>query len=281
MAVATNSRRAMSDEDLGQLLGLIKGADSVELKLTVPASGHGSAMAALGMDPLDAQIRQVFFFDTPTLDLNKKGVVVRARRIQGKGGDSVVKLRPVVPDELPAGLRKSPNFGVEVDTMPGGYVCSASLKGKVGRNEPREVAAGTRPIRKLFSSAQRAFFAEHAPDGIALDDLTVLGPLTLFKLKFAREGFSWPLVAELWMYPDYSRILELSTKCLPAEALHVAAEARVFLSKLGVDLSGEQQTKTKAALEFFAKQATEKKATEAQAAEAPAEKPAKQAAAQV
>jgi hypothetical protein len=138
--------------------------------------------------------------------------------------------------------------------MPGGYVCSASLKSRVGRDEPREVAAGSRPIRKLFSKVQRQFFAEHAPGGITLDSLTVLGPLTLFKLKFSREGFGRPMVAELWMYPDYSRILELSTKCLPSEALHVAAEARVFLSKLGVDLSGEQQTKTKAALEFFSKQ---------------------------
>jgi hypothetical protein len=255
MAVATSSRRALSDEDLGRLLGLIKGADSVELKLTVPADGQRSAVQALGLDPLDAQIRQVFFFDTPDLALNKSGLVVRARRVQGKGGDSVVKLRPVVPDDLPAGLRKSRDFGVEVDAMPGGFVCSASLKGKVGRDEPREVAAGTRPVRKLFSSAQRAFFAEHAPGGLTLDDLTVLGPLTVFKLKFTKQGFGRPLVAELWMYPDYSRILELSTKCLPAEALHVAAETRVFLSSLGVDLSGEQQTKTKTALEFFAKQA--------------------------
>ena len=49
------------------------------------------------MDPLEAQIRQVFFFDTPDLALDKQGVVVRARRIQGKGDDSAVKLRPVVP----------------------------------------------------------------------------------------------------------------------------------------------------------------------------------------
>jgi inorganic triphosphatase YgiF len=39
-------------------------------------------VAALGLDALDAQIRQVFFFDTPDLDLNRAGVVVRARRIQ-------------------------------------------------------------------------------------------------------------------------------------------------------------------------------------------------------
>ena len=79
--------------------------------------------AALGLDPLDAQLRMVYFFDTPALDLNKAGVVVRARRVQGRGDDSVVKLRPVVPHELPAKVRKSPNMVVEVDAMPGGYVC--------------------------------------------------------------------------------------------------------------------------------------------------------------
>ncbi len=64
------------------------------------------------MDPLDAQVRQIVFFDTLDLDLDNAGVVVRARRVQGKGDDSVVKLRPVVPDDLPvepsevAGLRR-------------------------------------------------------------------------------------------------------------------------------------------------------------------------------
>jgi hypothetical protein len=59
------------------------------------------------------------------------------------------------------------------------------------------------------------------------------------------------LVAELWLYPDGSRILELSTKCEPADALDVAAKTRKLLAKRGVELGGEQQTKTKTALEFF------------------------------
>jgi hypothetical protein len=33
--------------------------------------------------------------------------------------------------------------------------------------------------------------------------------------------------------------------------LQVALESRLFLTKRGVDLSGEQQTKTRTALEFF------------------------------
>jgi hypothetical protein len=251
MATARKKRTALSDKDLERMLGLIKGADSVELKLTVPESDQRSTAVALGMDPLEAQIRQVFFFDTPDLALNKQGVVVRARRVQGKGDDSVVKLRPIVPDELPADLRKSPNLVVEVDAMPGGFVCSASLKGKLGTADVKEARAGDRPIRKLFSKEQRAFFAAHAPEGLELDGLSMLGPIFVLKLNFSPKGYGRKMVAELWLYPDNSRILELSTKCAPSEPFQVAAETRAYLTEQGVDVSGEQQTKTKTALEYF------------------------------
>lgn len=134
-----------SDEELIELIGLIEGADSVELKLTLPDSAQRPAVEALGIDPLESQIRQVFFFDTPDLALNLAGVVVRARRIQGKGDDSVVKPRPVVPHELSDELRATPGFGVEVDAMPGGFVCSASMKAKHrdSRGNGPEAAADT------------------------------------------------------------------------------------------------------------------------------------------
>jgi hypothetical protein len=48
-----------------------------------------------------------------------------------------------------------------------------------------------------------------------------------------------------------SRTLELSTKCAPAQAFDVAAQGRALLTKHGVALDGEQQTKTRRALEFF------------------------------
>src|SRR5438093_12993064 len=101
--------RPLLDHQLADLLRLVKGADSVELKATVPESDQRSAVEALDMDPLDAQIRQVFFLDTPDLRLDRAGVVVRARRVQGRPSDTVVKLRPGEPDALPPKLRKSPN----------------------------------------------------------------------------------------------------------------------------------------------------------------------------
>jgi len=237
---------------LSELIGLLDDVDSVELKLTMPVSDRQPAGAALGVDPLDAQIRQVYFFDTPDLALNRAGLVVRARRVQKKGDDSVVKLRPVVPTDLPSDLRASPNFGVEVDAMPGGFVCSGSMKQSLGTKDVRRVLLGERRLRKLFSKEQRALYEAHAPDGLAIDDLSILGPVFVLKLRFSPPGLARKLVAELWLYPDNSMILELSTKCLPAEAFAVAAETRSFLADHGIDMSSEQETKTKKALEYFA-----------------------------
>jgi hypothetical protein len=250
-----------SDEELARLLDLLKGSDSVELKLTVPEPHQRSTAAALDLDPLEAQIRQVFFFDTPELDLDAQGVVVRARRIQGRGGDSIVKLRPVVPSELPHELRHSGAFRVEVDALPGGFVCSGTLKGSPDSAEVRRAANGTLPLRKLFSKEQRQLFTAHAPQGIELDALAVLGPIFVLKLRFTPPTLGRRLVAEMWIYPDGSRILELSTRAGTNEAFQVAAETRAFLGEHGVDLSGEQETKTRKALEYFAreqKQAKEK-----------------------
>jgi hypothetical protein len=255
VTTATKTRPALSDEQLEEFLGLIGGADSVELKLTVPEADQRSAITALGMDPLDAQIRQVYFFDTPDLALYKKGVVVRGRRVQRKGDDTVVKLRPVVPDAMPKKLRKSPWFGIEVDAMPGGFVCSGSLKGVPAKAGVRETVIDGRSLSKLFSKEQRALYAEHAPD-VALDDLSTLGPIFVLKLKFTPAELAQRLVAELWLYPDDSRILELSTKCPPKDAFLVAAEVRAYLASRGVDLSGEQQTKTRKALQFFSRRLT-------------------------
>jgi hypothetical protein len=253
-AAAKQAAPGLTGEQLGELLALIKGADSVELKLSIPDTARRSAVAALEMDPLKAQMRQVVFFDTPALTLNQHGLVLRARRIQGRPGDSVVKLRPVVPDQLPATLRRSPSFGVEVDALPGGFVCSGSMKAELDPARFKDVLSGLLPVRKLFTKQQRSFFSAFAPNGLELDGLEMLGPVTVLKLKFKPAEYGRRLVAELWNYPDGSRILELSTKCAPADTFTVAAEARAFLAGRGIDLLGEQQTKTRTALEFFAKE---------------------------
>jgi hypothetical protein len=244
----------LDESQLNELLELLKGADSVELKLSVAEERHRSTTVALGMDVIEAQIRQVYFFDTPDLSLNAAGVVVRGRRVQGKSGDSVVKLRPVTPAELPKGLRKLPGFGVEVDAMPGGFVCSGRLKAPADNGLIMRVSNGDAALRKLFTKQQRALFEEHAPDGVSFEDLVALGPILVLKLPFTPADLGHKMVAEVWFYPDGSRILELSTKCLPSELLGLLPDLRAYLGAHGVDRTGVQQAKTKTALTYFSKQ---------------------------
>jgi hypothetical protein len=120
--------------------------------------------------------------------------------------------------------------------------------------EPRVLGAirGELPVRKLFSAKQRAFLADHAPGGPTLDEVVPLGPITVLKLKWRPPELRQKMVGEVWLFPDGSRVVELSTKCPPHEALNTAAETRRYLVEHGVEVGGEQQTKTRKALEYFA-----------------------------
>jgi hypothetical protein len=257
-ATTVQRSQRLSDAQLKEVLRLIRGSHSVELKLTVPQTAHRATVQGLPMDPVEAQPRQVYFFDTPDLQLYRAGVVVRARRRQGGGGDTVIKLRPVEPDTVPADLRNDPSFNIEVDALPGGFMCSASFKGRTTGQDIRDAVSGKKRLSKIFSKPQRAFYKLHAPQGIDLDTLVALGPTFTLKGRFdtpmGLDGKTVrSMVAEMWLYPDGSRILELSTKCLPADALTVASESRAYLVDKGVPTNAAQETKTRTALEFYSK----------------------------
>jgi hypothetical protein len=149
----------------------------------------------------------------------------------------MLKLRALTPTTLPRRERKSSGFTVELDAMPGGYVCSGTWKRGVGNMDVRQAVAGTRPLSALFPAKHRAVLSQHAPAGLAFDKLSVLGRILVLKLKFDPEEYQRRLVAELWMYPDNSRVLELSTKCDPQEAFLVAAETRERSFHDGVSIS--------------------------------------------
>ncbi|MEW5740671.1 MAG: adenylate cyclase [Myxococcota bacterium] len=256
MAKAANGNGArLAAEQLDEVLRLSKRADSVELKLIVPMAAQRDALRVLrklGLDPVEAQPRQVFFFDTPGLELSKAGVVVRARRIQGGTADTVVKLRPVEPDDLDKDLRRSGAFKVEVDVVPGGFVCSGSLRGQCSGKEVLEALAEGGSLRSIFSKEQRAFYKAHAPKDIKLDSLTVFGPTFVLKSKVRPKDFDErALTVELWLYPDGTRNLEISTKCTPDVAIQEGNELRAYLSNNGIQIAGGQTTKTKAAMDYF------------------------------
>jgi len=248
-----------------ELLHLVRNSKSIELKLSVPMEQHQSVALGLGLDAVESQPRHVYFFDTADQALNRAGLIVRARRRPGGRADTVIKLRPVDPAMIDAELKRSDAFKVEVDAMPGGFfVCSASYKGVATGQEVLDVTQGRMPLRKLFSKEQRAFYDEHAPAGLDMNSLLAQGPILLLKLNDQPKGFKRGITAEAWLWKDGKHILELSTKCEPAQAFQVGVEFRTFLAEHGVDLGAKQETKTKTAMQKFkAEQAKGERASKA------------------
>jgi hypothetical protein len=144
--------------------------------------------------------------------------------------------------------------------MPGGYVCSGSFKGACTGKEVLDVSAGKLPLKSLFSREQLAFFDANAPKGITMDKLVILGPTFLLKAKHQPKDYDRPITLEMWLYPDGSRILEISIKCLPEQAFQVGVEFRAYLAGCGIAITAGQETKTKTALEFFSARLREERA---------------------
>jgi hypothetical protein len=237
-------------EAIADFQDALEGVQSVELKMTVPDSQR-VALWRLGVDPLDAIVRQVFFFDTPDLSLFERGVVVRARRTQRADDDTVVKLRPAVPSELSPPFRDSANMKIELDATKDGRVISASMKGERRPGTLLQAIAGTRPLPKLFTKEQRTFYAEHV-EGVEWSDLRPLGPIAVLRLKFAIAGIA-RFTAEQWQYPGELPLVELSTKAKPADVFGVIAKVVGFLRSRDLRPTGSQEPKTRKALEFFSK----------------------------
>jgi hypothetical protein len=239
----------LTRDQLIDMLDEMADVRSVELKMTVPADQRMS-LYRLGFDPLEGMIRLVYFFDTPDLTLFRNGLVLRARRTQHADDDTVVKLRPIKPSELPQNVRTSKNLKIEMDVSRGTYVVSASLKGTRSAGAVAKTMAGERSLERLFTKEQRDLFADRTP-GVGWDELMPLGPIFIVLLKWAPPGFRRTTI-EQWHYPGEVPLVEISTKATPKNAVKVAAESMRFLRDHGLSAAGTQEPKTRKALEFFA-----------------------------
>jgi hypothetical protein len=121
-------------------------------------------------------------------------------------------------------------------------------QGPRGIDDAREVAQGSHPIRKLFSKQQGRSTAS-TPRGIGLDDPSVLGPITVLKLKFSVAEYDRSVVAEMVVHPDGTD---------PGAVRQVVAQPGIpgrrrvqgVLAGRGINLSGKPQTKTSTALRY-------------------------------
>jgi hypothetical protein len=227
--------------------------ERVEFKLTLLPPDEAKVPALLRSAGRLPQRRKVYFYDTADLRLFGSDLILRARVTQGEDDDSTVKLRPVDPDDARAPWRRIDAIRVELDVVGDKRVCSAKLEGAPDDGEIEDVDARRRRVGALFTRAQEELVAAYAPDGTALRDLEVLGPVDARKWELDDlDGFPYTLVIEEWSLPDASRFIEFSFKVDPGEADAAHAAFLALLKRIDVDVEGDQTAKTPRVLEYFA-----------------------------
>ena len=144
-------------------------------------------------------------------------------------------------------------FKLEADWVGDRVVCSASLTALQKRDEIDEVAEGKRAIGKLFSKDQERFLSEFYKGPVGFGQLRVMGPIRVLRWKPEHETFPHELTLEEWRLPNGEDLVEVSIKAPPDEALRARKDFDTHLRELGLDPEGAQDTKTRTALEYFAK----------------------------
>jgi len=236
----------------GKVAALVSGANAIEIKATIPESQVDSTLARFGLTIANDQERYIYFYDTVDLDLNKAGIITRARRVVGDEHDSTIKFRPVIPDQVPAKWRTFPLFKIEADASEKGVVKSASFSMPVQKGVIKRIAAGGKRVGKLFTKDQQAFLLGMANRNIDFSKLLVFGPLRAHRWKFEDPGCPWPITAELWVREDGARLMEASIKTPAVQAAAAIAGFMAFLAEFGAERDIEEQAKTRWALEYYA-----------------------------
>jgi hypothetical protein len=227
--------------------------DAVETKVTIRPDQELRAERAMELNEDTAEVRVIYFYDTPRLALFDAGVALRARLVKGDDDNSTVKFRPVEAAKISEEWKQLKGFKLEADCVGDRVVCSASLTVIQKRNEIDEVAKGERPIAKLFSKDQERFLSEFYKGRVDFGALHVLGPIRVLRWELMQKGFPHELTLEEWRLPDGDDLVEVSIKTSPKEALQARKDFESHLRKLGLDPEGAQETKTRTALNYFAK----------------------------
>ena len=213
---------------------------SEEVKLLLSPAQVQSAIPVLHAAG-EAQGR-IYFYDTPSLDLLTKGVILRLRA--GAEIDLTAKLRPLNGEKFNDPSKGRERYKCEVDLNDGIENQSYSVESRYPSTKEPETGE---ELFKLLSDGQKQL----------LSDSKVQIDWKLVKRIVDIQSTSWTaranpplgkLSLELWEWPG-GTILELSAKTTPDAGKTTYAELRILAQRNNLTLSTTQRSKTAITLE--------------------------------
>jgi hypothetical protein len=255
MASPPENKQVAAPQGVQPTVAVANGVSMVEIKVTISPDQEWKVARAMQIHEDTAQVRVLYFYDTPHLDLFEAGVVLRARLLEGDDDDSTVKFRPVDPGNIDASWKLFEGFRLETECVGDEMVRSASLTVLQRRDEIDDVADRKRPIEKLFSREQERFLSQFYSDRIDFTSLHVFGPIRVLRWQLQHRDFPHELAVEEWRLPDGDDLVEVSIRAPAAQAASARRDFEAHLNALDLDPHGNQETKTRTALQFFTRSA--------------------------
>jgi hypothetical protein len=215
-----------------------------EVKLLLSPAQVRAAISALGAR---RETRgDIYFYDTPDLDLLAKGVVLRLRA--GQEIDLTAKLRPVSGERFADPTGGKERYKCEVDLNDGVEAESFSVQN-------RDVSAKGPPatgeeLRQLLSEGQRQLLEDTK---VEIDWKRVQRMTEIRSTSWATKakGSLGKLSLELWEWPGGS-VLEVSAKVAPDEGQVAYGELQALAKRNKLAVGKDQRSKTATVLEQVA-----------------------------
>jgi hypothetical protein len=209
---------------------------SVEVKLLLSPEQTQRARSTLDFDNEVAGL--VYFFDTDSLDLFAKGLILRLRR--GADSDLTIKLRPPKGKTFFATSADDEGYKCEEDFTGDGPILSYSIKRKC---TTAQLPATGGDISRLLSQKQKKLLEEA---NVPIDWLLVKRIVEIKSTTW--ESRIRKLTLEAWEWPD-GKLLEISTRVRSGDGPRTYAELQKLAKSNGLSLSPAQGFKTSIVLE--------------------------------
>ena len=209
---------------------------SVEVKLLLSPAQIQSAKSTLNLKNEVGGI--VYFFDTDSLDLLSKGLILRLRR--DAASDLTIKLRPPEGKKFFVASGEEECIKCEEDFTGDGAIPSYSIRRKYTGEQLPETGAD---ITHLLSEGQKKLLKEA---NISIDWLRVKRVVEIKSTVWETRIRKFTL--EAWEWPE-GKILEISTRTGPGDGPPTYSELQKFASGNGLSLSPIQGSKTNIVLE--------------------------------
>jgi hypothetical protein len=213
---------------------------SAEVKLLLSPMEAQSARSTLNFKKVMAGF--VYFFDTDSLDLLAKGVILRFR--QGVDSDLTIKLRPATGKRFFATSGDHEAFKCEEDFTGNGAILSYSIRRKYTAEQLPETGGD---ITRLLSQGQKKLLKE-AQISIDWSHVKRVVQIKSTTWETRDQAQVRKLTLEAWEWPD-GKLLEISTRARPDDGPPTYAELQKLANEKGLSLSSIQRSKTSIVLE--------------------------------